>query len=331
MRVAVLTMGGTIASVPDASGPGAKPTLTADDLVAAVPGLDKVADVRGLSFRQFPSPELTLSDLFALAAEARRQVDAGARGIVVTQGTDTLEETAFALDLLYDLDPPVVITGAMRNPSLPGADGPANLLAAVQVAASEAARGVGVLVVFNDEIHAARFVRKTHTSNPATFRSAPTGPIGWVSEGRVRLAARPAPYPRLPVAEDAPPATVALVRLVLGDDPRLLDCAASGGYDGVVVEAYGGGHVPERFVAPLADLAARMPVVLASRTGSGEMLRETYGFPGGELDLLSRGLVSAGTLDGLKARLLLTLLLTRGADRDRIDDAFAAVGFGGRG
>jgi L-asparaginase len=328
-RVDVLTLGGTIASVPGDTGAGVSPSLTADDLLAAVPAIAGVADVRGCSFRQFPSPELVLSDLFALAAEIRRRAGEGADGVVVTQGTDTLEETAFTLDLLCDPGVPVVITGAMRNPSMPGADGPANLLAAVQVAASAEARGLGVTVVFNDEIHAARFVRKTHTSNTATFRSPLTGPLGWVSEGHVSVAARPAAYPRVPVPADAKPAAVALVKLVLGDDMGGITHVAQAEYDGLVLEAYGGGHVPARFAEPLAALASRMPVVLASRTGSGEMLRQTYGFPGGEIDLLGRGLISAGALDGLKARLLLALLLTNGAVG--IADAFAAIGFGGTG
>jgi L-asparaginase len=131
-----------------------------------------------------PGSELNLEDLIELAGEIQAHIDAGTRG-VVTQGTDTMEGTAFVLDLLVHADAPIVVTGAMRHPSLPGAEGPANLLASVQVAVSDAARGVGTMVVVNDEIHAARFVQKTHTTqNPATFRSPLTGPVGWVSEVR---------------------------------------------------------------------------------------------------------------------------------------------------
>lgn len=328
-QIQVFTMGGTIASIPDAPGSGARPTLTADDLLAGVPRTDLAVDIRGTSFRQFPSAELTFADLFQLAEEIRRHIGEGVDGIVVTQGTDTLEETAFALDLLCEPGVPIVITGAMRHSELPGADGPANLLGAIRVAASGGARDLGATVVFNDEIHPARFVQKTHTSNLATFRSSLTGPIGWISEGRVRLAARPTAYPRLPVQPGTAAASVALVKLGLGDDVRVIDLLGRAGHDGLVVDAYGGGHVPERFVAPLADLAERIPVVLASRTGSGEMLRHTYAFPGGEMDLLGRELISAGALDGLKARILLTLLLTRKATRQEIDKAFAAIGFGG--
>ena len=187
--VTVLALGGTIAMTAG-SGPGVVPTLTGEMLVAAVPGLADIAKIDARSFRQLPGAHLQFDDLEALAATIRELSAAGQRGIVVTQGTDTIEETAFALDRLLDLDTPVIVTGAMRNPTLPGADGPANLLAAVQVAISDEARGLGCVVVMNDEVHAARFVRKTHTSSPAAFTSPAAGVIGWVVEGRVRVSVR---------------------------------------------------------------------------------------------------------------------------------------------
>jgi L-asparaginase len=323
-KVAVLSTGGTIASPATTEG-GAVPQLAAPHLVAAVPQLAEVADVAPASFRQVPSPELTVLDLLELAAEARRLVESGAAGTVVTQGTDSVEETAFVLDLLWEREEPIVVTGAMRNPSLPGADGPANLLAAVRVAASPSARGLGCLVVLNDEIHAARFVQKTHTSNPATFRSRLTGPIGWLCEDRVRLAVRPIGRHHLrPRGRDVP--AVALLKVGLGDDGRLIGVVPELGFAGLVVEAMGGGHLPGALVGPLERVARAMPVVLASRTGGGELLRETYGFPGSERDLLGRGLIAAGALDGLKSRLLLTLLLMAGAGADELREAFATVG-----
>lgn len=324
-RVAVFTMGGTIASVGD-GGAGVRPRLSADDLVAAIPGLRETADVEAASFRQVPSPELTLRDLTALAAAIEERVADGYAGAVVTQGTDSIEETAFSLDLLLSVDAPVVVTGAMRNPSLPGADGPANLLAAVRVAASPDCRGLGCLVVFNDEIHAARFVRKTHTANPATFRSPGTGPLGWVAEGTPRVALRPVRRHHVPVSADADPSPVALLTVGLGDDGRLVGAVGALGYAGVVVEAMGGGHVPVQLVPTLAELVRRMPTVLASRTGSGEVLRRTYDFPGSETDLLAHGLIPAGALDGPKARMLLMLLLAAKTDLDDIPAAFDAIG-----
>jgi len=325
-RIAVFATGGTIASVRGA-GSAASPALTAEQLIAAVPQLAAVADIDAVRFRQVASSELTVADMLALAERIGAAVDGGVSGAVVTQGTNTLEETSFLLDLIWDRPEPIVLTGAMRNPELPGADGPANLFAAVSVAASPAAKGLGAVVVFNDEIHLPAYVRKSHTMSTATFRSQLTGPIGWIAENRVRIALRPAArnYIAIGGMPDSIPA-VALVKVVLGDDGRMLRAVESLGYRGLIVEATGGGHVPSAMAEPLAALAAKMPVVLSSRTGAGELLRNTYGFTGSETDLLRRGLVHAGILDGPKARLLLTLLLIAGADGGTISEAFAAVG-----
>jgi L-asparaginase len=330
----VFALGGTIASVAPGHDPaGVTPRLSAHELLAAVPQVADVADVDAVTFRAVPSSDLALPDLIELAAEIRVRFEHGFSGAVVTQGTDTIEETSFALDLLTAGRPnPVVVTGAMRNPTLAGPDGPANLLAAVRVAADPAAARCGTLVVLNDEIHAARFVRKTHTSNPATFRSPTVGPLGWLVEDRVRIplaprSAVPQLSPQLsPQATDVRP--VALLPAALGDDGRLVGELARLGYRGLVVEAFGGGHVPSAAVPSLAELAEQVPVVLTSRAGAGEILRETYGFPGSERDLLARGLIAAGYLDGRKARILLALLLASGADRTAIGRAFESFGGG---
>lgn len=321
-RVAILSLGGTIASTGAPGQGGVVPQLTAADLVAAVPQIEQTADVAAASFRQCASGDLTMADLVALAAEVQRELDAGGAGVVVTQGTDTIEETSFALDLLVRHSRPVVVTGAMRNPTLPGADGPANLLAAVQVASSPSVKDLGCVVVMNDEVHAARFVRKTHTSSPSAFVSPTTGPIGWVLEGRVRIALQPVTLPPIVPVTGAVP-SVALVKIALGDDPRTVDRLEALGYAGAVVEGLGGGHVPSGMVPSLERLARRVPVVLASRTGGGEVLRETYGFSGSERDLIARGLVPAGALDGLKARVLLSLLLAGGAGPEAVLAAFS--------
>ena len=320
------SLGGTIASAKsEASTGGVTPQLGAADLIAAVPELRDVADVTAVTFRQMPSGDLTFADLVELARTIEQSFDAGTDGVVVTQGTDTLEETAFALDLLVRSSRPVVVTGAMRNSTVASPDGSANVLGSVRVAASKEATGLGTLVVFNDEIHAARFVRKTHTSNLATFRSPSCGPLGWLIEQRVRVVLRVAPLADFgPVPEGDAPA-IALFKCSLGDDARVLDQLESLGYAGVVVEGFGGGHVPARVVASLEILAARMPVVLASRTGSGELLDETYGFPGSERDLLSRGLISAGVLDGPKARVLLSLIMSTDAEHTRAQAVFERV------
>lgn len=326
-RVAVLALGGTIAMTSGGEA-GVVPTLTGEMLVAAVPGLGYLAEVEACSFRQLPGAHLQFDDLEALAEEIRERRRAGQQGFVITQGTDTIEETAFALDRLLDIDAAVVVTGAMRNPTLPGADGPANLLAAVQTAIHPGAAGLGALVVMNDEIHAARFVRKLHTTSPAAFASPDTGRIGWVCEGRVRIALPP-PAVAAVRGPGTRAARVAIVTVGLGDDGSLVHAALAAGFDALVVQATGGGHVPPPVAQALEEAAAVMPVVLASRVGAGEVLASTYGFVGGEIDLQRRGLVRAGWLDAIKARVLLTLLLRRDIhDRTAIAAAFAAWGGG---
>ncbi|MER7893290.1 asparaginase domain-containing protein [Micromonospora sp. NPDC094482] len=180
MSVALITLGGTIAmGGVDRARPGVVTRLTGADLTAAVPGLDELGvplEVRDV--HAVPSANLTYRQLLDVVDDASRAVAGGATGVVVTQGTDTLEESAFLTDLVWPHTAPLVFTGAMRNPTLAGADGPANLLAAARVAAAQAARDLGVLVVVNDEVHAARFVRKTHSTSTATFASPNAGPIG---------------------------------------------------------------------------------------------------------------------------------------------------------
>jgi L-asparaginase len=318
-RVVVITMGGTIAMTSQ-SGSEVTPTLTASDLIAAVPGLaDTGVAVEVQDFRQLPGASLGFADLLDLARTISK-LDAS--GVVVTQGTDTIEETSYLLDLLHSGDMPVVVTGAMRNASMAGADGPANVLAAVRVAASPNARGLGCVVVFGEEIHAARWVRKTHATSPTAFTSYP-GPIGYVAEDRVALWNRPARHPEIsPDSAVHIDARTAVASLGLGDDGTVLT-AIGGKVDGLVVAAFGAGHAPMACVATLANLAERMPVVLASRTGSGPVLSRTYGFPGSESDLLARGLISAGTLDPAKARILLQLLLMTGASHTDVARRFA--------
>jgi L-asparaginase len=298
------------------------PTLASESLLAGLPEIGEIADVEADSVRQVPGAHLVQDDLLELARLIESRFDAGTDGVVVTQGTDTLEESAFVLDSILPGNGAVVMTGALRNPSMVGSDGPANLLAAIRTAASPGARGLGVLVVMNDEIHSARFVRKVHASSPAAFASPLTGAIGWVTEGTVRVVAQPARPPGLRIPDRQPEHPVALVRLWLGDEGRLIRAVRDAGYEGLVVEGFGGGHVPVAMAETLGSLASVMPVVLASRTGTGEILQRTYGFPGSEVDLLERGLIPAGYLDGLKARILLSLLLRTGMTRGDIPPAF---------
>ncbi|MGW2652150.1 asparaginase [Streptomyces sp. NPDC001478] len=323
--VLVVGLGGTIAMTPSADG-AARPTLSAEDLLAAVPHLvDVNADIQTLSFTNKPGASLTLDDIEELARRLRTMTSQRAvNGIVVTQGTDTLEETAYLLSLLYEADAPLVVTGAMRAPYLASADGPANLLAAICVAASPQALG-RVLVVFNDQVFDAARVRKTNSTSTNAFTAPDTGPLGTVAEGRLRLLAAPAHQPLPITAALTQQARVALYTATLGDDGALLEPLLDQ-VDGMVIAGFGVGHVPASWVPALAKAAQRIPIVLASRTGGGTTLTRTYGFDGSERDLLARSVIGAGHLDPYKARLLLTVLLRSGAGHEKIRATFAPAG-----
>ncbi|MEU1151500.1 asparaginase [Streptomyces sp. NPDC005918] len=322
--VLILSLGGTIAMSARGEGKGGvAPRLTASDLVAAVPELAEEVALELRDFRNIPGAWLEVDDLAAVAELLNKQAALGTTGFVITQGTDTLEETAYLLDLLYDGAAPVVITGAMRNAQMAGADGPANLLAAVRTAVCPEARDMGVLVAFADELHAARHVQKVHSTSTSAFASPGAGPIGHMVEGRPQLhfALRRQAHIELPLVR---PASVEIVEATLGSEGVLLDTAADR-LDGLVIAAFGAGHAPRTWAQRLGNLAARVPVILTSRTGSGSVLTHTYDFgPGSETDLLGRGLINGGTLGPRKARLLLLALLRSGADPSTVRAAFAA-------
>ncbi|HJQ58497.1 MAG TPA: asparaginase [Vineibacter sp.] len=340
-RLRLLALGGTIATQPGAQG--MKQGLGGDDLLRMVPGLDAVAEVAAETVSRTGSGNLTLEAIYRLAARIETLAAAGeADGVVVTQGTDTLEETAFLLDLLLDVDIPVVMTAAMRNTGMVSHDGPGNVLAAARVAACGWARvrAVGVLVAFLDHVHAAFDVAKIETSRIDAFRSPATGPVATLIEDRVvklmlpvrdwkaAVDAAVGVAPAMRLAASAAP--VAFLWLGLGEEGALLDAVLNDprhlGYAGVVLGAFGGGHVPERLVERLTALANRLPVIVASRAGAGPLLRRTYEGAGSEIALRAAGLIYAGRLPPVKARLLLDLLLRAGIDRTGIASVFDACG-----
>lgn len=318
-RIALLGTGGTIATEAGAGG-GRTPQHSAAELGAAVPGGRSVQlATRDVLCKN--SSALGPADVWELAGAIDEEVDAGAEGVVVTHGTDTMEETAYGLSLMLARRVPVVLTGAMRGPDLPGSDAAANLGAAIAAATTRPLATYGPVVVLQDEVHLARWVTKAHTSRVAAFASPAAGPIGYVTEDHVRLVGGP------PADDDEPlpggrgprPTTrVVLAWAVSGDDGlvvrRIADVA-----DGLVVAGNGGGHVsPALADELLAFVASGRPAVLASRTGSGPVLRSTYAGEGSEIRLLGGGLVDAGLLAPVKARLRLLFGLTRGLDADAL-------------
>jgi L-asparaginase len=323
-HIGYFALGGTIAMTAQAEG-GVAARLAGADLLSALGDLP--AEVRVHDPQAVPSASLSFADVLNVVDAAELAISDGATGIVLSQGTDTLEETAFLIDSVWRADVPFVVTGAMRNPTLAGADGPANLLAALQVAASPQARGRGVLVTFLDEIHAARHVRKAHATSPATFVSDDLGPIGHVVEGEPRFLAHLPP--RAPVTgwtrERLAATHIALYTVTLDDDGLLL-AGPDHSHHGLVLAGLGVGHVPAHLVPALVEINAVMPVVLCSRTGAGSVLAHTYGAPGSERDLRERGLLGGGFVHPFKARVLLRLLVAAGASREEIAAAFRGLG-----
>jgi L-asparaginase len=321
-KILLISLGGTITMV-RGNGPGIVPTLTAADLLKAVPQIENLARIETLSPFRVPGASLSIDNLIEVATLIEKHFAHGTDGVVVIQGTDTIEETAFALDLLVESDRPVVVTGAMRGAEAPGADGPANVLAAAIVAGSQQAVGLGTLVVLNDEVHAARFVQKSHTAIPSAFTSPLAGAVGLVAEGEAHIHVRPASSPWPIGLCEGPDMPVAIVKMGLGESGSLLAEVQRLGYRGVVVEGMGAGHVPASVSPVVGRLAKEIPVVLATRVATGPVFNSTYAFPGSEIDLLERGAISAGFLSSLKARLLLSLLLRKGEEPARIGKVFA--------
>jgi L-asparaginase len=313
--------GGTIAMRPDAGG-GVAPSLGPAELVAL--GIVMHLPVRPLDLFAKGSASISLSDVGTMAAAVSAAAQAGAVGAIISHGTDTIAETAFALALMLARPTiPVVLTGAMRHADAPGADGAANLAAAALVVSAQEITSLGEpVVVIADEIHLARHVHKAHGSRLHAFSSAPLGPIGWVREGRAVIALHPtAPLPQLPLVGPAP----AVPMLLVGSDlePESITPFMDAQIGGMVLAAAGGGHVSARAVAALSALAERVPVILASRCEGG-VLTGTYGYAGGEMELIARGLTPAGMWRPEQARIILQLALSASLGRAGIAQALAA-------
>lgn len=303
--------GGTISMRHDPVGGGAVPALAGRDILALVPGLDRVTDFEVDDFGAFPGPHMTVERLWTLRNHlvvqlARPEV----RGIVITHGTDSLEETAYLLARSLPPEKPIVITGAMRTSSDLGWDGPANLDAAVRTAASEESRGQGTLVVMNDRIYSGFDVTKTHTHSLDAFESPGLGPLGVVDDGRV-IYRRALPEQQPVLSPEAPAMPVDIVYAYTGADARLLDAARRDAV-GVVVAAMGRGNVPPAMAEGIGRwLDLGKPVVVTSRALRGRV-GLTYGYAGGGRRLAERGAILAGSRRPQQARIDLMLALGAG-------------------
>ena len=262
-----------------------------------------------------PSASITLTDINMLAGLIEAGFAAGIDGAVITHGTDTIEETAFALSLMLVTSRPVVVTGAMRNPDQPGADGPANLRAAVAVASHGDAGDHGILVLFGDEIHSARFVRKVHSSRAHAFSSEPHGPVGHFAEDCVTFHTKvlqPMPHLRL----EAGPLPVPILQVGLDLEPACIEAFRHAPVAGLIVAGVGGGHVSAASTESLQALACRIPVIVTAGVSMGATLETSYAYVGGDVDLIGRGLINGGPWRPCQARILLQLLLSNGMSFD---------------
>jgi L-asparaginase len=306
-KLAIAALGGTVSMQASHAGEGVIPTVSGETLLQSLPELSTLARINVETLGLLPSASLDFEFLLSVLHWANEQISQGAVGVVITQGTDTLEETATFFDYLWNHNEPLVVTGAMRSAAQAGADGPANLQDACRVALAENSRHRGVQVVMNGQIHAANAVRKIDSLALQAFASPVSGPVGLLIENTVRYLRPPAQRRVLPMPQRC--AKVALLEASLSADTLLLENIVDLGYDGLVIAGFGAGHVSGQWAAVIESITQKIPVIVATRTGSGSTAQCSYGFIGGEMDLIRKGAAMAGFLCPRKARILLWLLI----------------------
>ena len=289
--------------------------------MSMVTGIEEYAEIESYSFSSMPSPHMTFEMMLKLSEFSkellnREDID----GVVITHGTDTLEETAYLLDLTINSDKPVVITGAMRSGSELGYDGPSNLAASICTAISEDAKGRGVLVCFNGELNSASEVIKANSMALNAFRTPNFGPIGIVDNNKVmfyREAKKSEKYEVKEINKD-----VAVIKCVADMDSTLIDFVVEKGFGGIVIEALGRGNVPPRMVEGIKKaLDKEIPVVIVSRCFEGRV-HESYGYEGGGKMLKDLGVIFGDTLPGQKARIKLALAINSNIKKEEIEKQF---------
>ena len=293
----------------DSEKQGLVPACSGRDLATAVPGLDQVAELEFIQFSNIASCGMTPQNMWQLHLKieevlARNEV----AGVVVTHGTDTLEETSYFLDLVKKNPKPVVCTAAMRGAGDLSPDGPMNLLCSVRTAADEKAIGLGVLVCLNETLHAPAHVTKTHAASPATFQSPWWGPIGYVDPDKILIRRQPLGIKRF--EPKALTARVDLIKCMTGSAREYIDFAVSRGCQGVIVEGFGRGNIPPLMVEGVASAVKKgVAVIITSRTSAGRVL-DVYGYPGSVTDTKNVGAIMGGETSAAKARLKLMVILS---------------------
>ncbi len=284
--------------------------------------LDSLASITTEQFSNLPSPHISPDTVIELAQFIHKQLSVSHYdGVVVTHGTDTLEETAYLLQLLNPYKQPIVLTGAMKSSNEFGSDGPNNLISAVRVALCKEAVDKGVLVVMNDVIHTATFVTKMHTSSVDAFQSIGAGPIGMVSKEEVIFFYNMTFETTRPVKEINK--NVVLLKSYAGMDETLFHAFTGSSIDGLVIEGFGQGNLPPKIVAPIRKLISKgIPVILVSRNVNG-IVQSVYDYPGGGKELEKLGVIFAKGLTGQKARIKLLLLLHQTVELEKIKLAFS--------
>ena len=300
---------------------GAVPHFHGNELLKLIPEIDEQAQVEMLEFGMYPGPHMTPDLIFELAGKINDIVKReDINGVIVTHGTDTLEESSYLVDLVVKTEKPIVFIGSMKTSSEPDWDGPRNLMDAVYICQNPNSRGLGVLVCLDGEINAASEVTKTHTEDNETFHSLDFGALGFVDRGRVFF--NRAPRKLECVQTDKLNSNVHLIKTYVGMDERQFKFSADCRIDGLVVEAMGVGNVPPpAFEGIKYVLDKGIPVVLVSRCPAGETL-DVYGYPGAGKWLKKAGVIFADYLNGQKARVKLMLCLGKTTDRDELEKLF---------
>lgn len=322
-KVAIVFTGGTISMTVDEKVGAAIPTLSGEQIMSMVTNIDKVANVEVFNFDEIPGPHITPERMMELKHYindllAKEDIC----GVVITHGTDSLEETAYFLDLTIKSSKPVIVTGAMRSSSELGYDGPSNLSSAVCTAISEEAMNQGVLVVLNNEVMLASEATKTDTLSLNTFKALAGGPLGIIDCNDLVLFKNTASRKIVHIDTDEVESKVALFKSGVGIDDTFIKFAADNGYKGIVIEAMGRGNIPPKMFEGVKYAREKgIPVVIVSRCHSGRVF-DSYGYLGSGRDLRNIGCVFGGDLPGQKARIKLILALGKTNDLNEIKDFF---------